>query len=729
MRKLSGLENRAVLLVLAAGCGPAVARAQTLEQVYRQLNPRFQPPASAAQAKALSETGNPKIDPALRALVRDSQTKSLGDLAEEARGVQIPMEDGRIAVMAAAESVADVAELEQRIRDLGGTVEATLDGSVYARVPPRAVTSIGGEQSLAYLGPQGTVSLPPDLISKGGGSTPAGAGVLMTKANVLHARGMTGKGAKVGVIDFGFTGYQALQKEGTVPAPAAVKAFGKDHGWDRINKGTQHGAACVEIIHAMAPDAAIYIASIGDGVGAADDDEIIQAALWLAGEGVEVISFSGGGHYGPVDGTAPLDRLVKKMTDRGIFWVNSAGNEGDGHWSTTTKLNADNLVLAGDKPFLLIQAKGKVVAVNVTWDDWGADSSKPASTQDFDVFLGTVDPRNNDLKIVAASQQPQAGHSAPWEAVAAPSTPGEYFAVFIQAKKVNRAVRMHVIAPGYAGGVPVDETLIPNSSERSIGIPAASKTAFAVGAVNVENAKLEPFSSQGPTDDGRAKPEVSAPDNVFSRAYELTTGGTIRFFPGTSAACPHAAGFAALLRQQTGAVNPEALAKLMSGATTPLVDNRGAGSGLLDGSKIASGGGNTRRNPVPGTPLSGAFALASEENDLGVKVVVGRPDYRIGDGLKIGYRANRTAYCLLIHRSAGGELTPLLPMTGGELRLDAGERYAYPSDSQTTITITGPAGVDEVGLICSASRIALEGIEKADPRSLSVSVAHYRIVE
>ena len=157
------------------------------------------------------------------------------------------------------------------------------------------------------------------------------SGILMTKANLLHSKGVRGAGVKIGIIDFGFTGYKALQAKGLVPAPKAVKAFGKDQGWDRVDKGVVHGAACVEIIHAMAPDAEIYIASIGDGQGRADDDEIIQSAAWLTEQGVRIISFSGGGHYGPLNGSALLDKLVEQTVAKGILWVNAAGNEGARH--------------------------------------------------------------------------------------------------------------------------------------------------------------------------------------------------------------------------------------------------------------------------------------------------------------------------------------------------------------------------------------------------------------
>ena len=63
-----------------------------------------------------------------------------------------------------------------------------------------------------------------------------------------------------------------------------------------------------------------------------------------------------------------------------------------------------------------------------------------------------------------------------------------------------------------------------------------------VGAVKWTGTALEPYSSQGPTDDGRAKPDLVGPTYVTSNPEWPGTAGT-------SAATAHLAGAAALLRQ------------------------------------------------------------------------------------------------------------------------------------------------------------------------------------
>ena len=75
-----------------------------------------------------------------------------------------------------------------------------------------------------------------------------------------------------------------------------------------------------------------------------------------------------------------------------------------------------------------------------------------------------------------------------------------------------------------------------------------------MGAAAVRNIfTIEDFSSQGPTTDGRVKPDIVGADNVQSAAY----GGA---FEGTSQASPHVAGLAALVKQRFPDYSPQQIA-------------------------------------------------------------------------------------------------------------------------------------------------------------------------
>ena len=64
---------------------------------------------------------------------------------------------------------------------------------------------------------------------------------------------------------------------------------------------------------------------------------------------------------------------------------------------------------------------------------------------------------------------------------------------------------------------------------------------------------IEVFSSQGPTADGRTKPDLAAPDGVSTVSY----GNRGLAFFGTSASAPHAAGAIALMKSRFGVFSLE----------------------------------------------------------------------------------------------------------------------------------------------------------------------------
>src|SRR5262249_5504610 len=98
-------------------------------------------------------------------------------------------------------------------------------------------------------------------------------------------------------------------------------------------------------------------------------------------------------------------------------------------------------------------------------------------------------------------------------------------------------------------------------TDGNIDIPATSPSAMAVGAACWQSERLEDYSSRGPTIDGRIKPDISAQTDVSSGSYGNWiscpadadgAGG----FNGTSAASPHVAGAAALVRQANPGFTP-----------------------------------------------------------------------------------------------------------------------------------------------------------------------------
>ena len=96
-------------------------------------------------------------------------------------------------------------------------------------------------------------------------------------------------------------------------------------------------------------------------------------------------------------------------------------------------------------------------------------------------------------------------------------------------------------------------------AEGSITEPGTSPSALTVGAVCWQGSNLETYSSEGPTIDGRVKPDLVGPDSVSSFTYGPFAGCGSSGFAGTSAATPHVAAAAALVKEANPAFGPAEL--------------------------------------------------------------------------------------------------------------------------------------------------------------------------
>lgn len=672
-----------------------------------------------ARAKSIFEQGNDKIDPGIRALASEGSGLGAERFGALAKNLAIPLASQReVAVTLSPEPGSSVDDLIDEVRAQGAEVSFVFDGLVFAHVPLGSVSELGRSEALYYMSRQAELS--PAYPALAAPSNPSD-GVRSVRAELLHAEGITGSGVKIGILDFGFARYQTLQRQGRVPAPAGARAFTSNGSLDL---GEVHGTACAEIIHAMAPDAELYLAAVEGR-----EDQIIQASFWLAEQGVDIISFSGGGHVGPHDGRSLLDRLVEAITQKGVLWVNAAGNEGASHWTgNAVDRDRDGWLDIGPQGenFMVIQPKLDGISTKVVWDDWGANPRMPSSTQDIDAFLFQPDPRTRSARLLGRSVNPQQGRGAPFEYIGARVARDRPYLLALRASNLTRAVRVHVYSD-----YPAD--LAPIQPRGSIGIPATSPAALAVGAVDVRTDRLEDFSSRGPTDDGRLKPEVSAPDNTVSEAY-AGDGGR---FPGTSAACPHVSGFAALLRQMRPQADNAALRRDITEAVRPKggqTPNHDYGHGHIDASRLdlsGSGSGLSIALPeawggrVAARNLDEFLDRAGRDPGLEMRVAVGRSEYRLGDGLKIGYTASRSCYYLLLARDSGGKYVVVAPMEGDNPRLTGGERYLLP-EGDDVIRVTEPTGVDDLILIGSRDPVDIRNVDSA--RDISVSRVSYRVV-
>ena len=357
-------------------------------------------------------------------------------------------------------------------------------------------------------------------------------GVARVKASVYSRRGFTGRGVKVGVIDIGFVGVPSLQNRGELP-----QVFSRDFtGGGIFERGSLsesamvHGSACAEIVHDIAPDAEIHLYKVADMVSLENaKDAAIQ-------EGLDIVTVSLGWDFarGFGDGTGRACEIVDDAFQNNVLWVNAAGNEakrkisaqlsdpdGDGYHN-----------FEGDDEIVSLKnvRVGDEVKAVLTWNEW------PLTSHDYDLLLVKI-ATDGSTEIIERADTKQS-YSPPFELLAYTiREPGNYGLAVWRAEDA-KVTLFKLISPSHDLDGPI-------SIAGSLSSPGDARGALTVGALghrNYTTGPIESYSSQGPTFDRRIKPDLVAPTGVSTVSY-----GPPGYY-GTSAAAPHVAGAAALVK-------------------------------------------------------------------------------------------------------------------------------------------------------------------------------------
>jgi hypothetical protein len=350
-------------------------------------------------------------------------------------------------------------------------------------------------------------------------------GVGLTGASSYHSAGNMGSGAKVAIIDLGFKGLTSAILNGELPGGIYVLdctgsgCVNKTPPWDLIWEGEEHGTAVAEIVYDMAPDAQLYLMKVDD------PSDLVDAKNFCIANGIKIINHSiGWFNTNFYDGQCYNSNPVCTANDayaNGILWVNSAGNHALEHYEAI--FTDSNVDYWHDQLLSFSASSGQLIQIVLTWNAW------PATNQDYNLYLF-----DSLWNLVAYSENPQIGTQPPTEKISiyAPYTSTYYIMVLNWNATSNHWFK--IFTP--------EIRLTPYVTSRSLASPADASGVLAVAAINYNNwttGPQESFSSQGPTTDGRTKPDISGPDGVSNY--------TIPVFEGTSAAAPHVAGAAALI--------------------------------------------------------------------------------------------------------------------------------------------------------------------------------------
>ena len=539
------------------------------------------------QEKETRTSDQQKLDSQLWYALQASRGQTLSGVSEVyATAVDtVQSDDAGLTRVDISANISD--DLLNQIAALGGSVSysSAQDQMIHATVPLAVLETLAANPDVVHIAPAAQARTNVGALTS--------QGYISHRANqVLSTLGRDGSGVKVGVLSDSVQALAALIASGDLPADTFVVP-----GQGGPANGASEGTAMMEIVHDLAPGAQLFFATAFNGAASFADNIRTLRFVYGCDIIVDDVTYFNEGVF--QDG--PIARAVNDVVADGAMYFSSAANSGNltsgtsGTWegdfnpggASGAPLPAGYTlhIFGGAQAFDVLT--GTTTFISTKWSD-----PLGGSTNDYDMFIlnaaGTA--------VTCAATGLQNGTQDPYEFCSRPSN--NPFAVnsrIVIAQKAGAAQRaLHLdtergrLSIGTSGA-----TFGHNAGLNTVSTAAtywnSARTGtkpFVGGAAN----PTEVFSSDGPrrifynpagipitpnnvlfgTNGGTllVKPDVAAADGASSK-----TPGFLPFF-GTSAAAPHAAAVAALVKSvRPGYTN----AQILNAMTQTALDIRAVG--------------------------------------------------------------------------------------------------------------------------------------------------------
>ena len=540
------------LLVLA--CVPFVTHAQvpTGEEVKAV---KEESKASKLAPELLNVAEGKSSTPAKNGRLSADGPNPLGSLV---------IKNGAVAIEAVATSLDGGAALLQSLQALGLREGKAYKSMVFGYIHLDKLSQLSGQSQLRFARPYYTPATNAGAVTS--------QGDVALKANLARSNfGVSGAGSKVGVLS---DSYDNLSGAANGVVSGDLPAGGVQVLADLASGGTDEGRAMAEIVHDVAPGAAIAFNTAFNGIAG-----FAQGIKDLATAGCNIIVDDIIYFAEPFFQDGLIAQAVDDVVNNNqVTYFSSAGNQARSSY-------AAGYVNSGQNPFpgsgiphdfgggdifqsITLPANSSIL-LSFQWDQpfFSVNGVNPTTDLDIYLFLGNT--------IVAASFDDNI------------NVTGEPFEIFQYDNNTSSPVTLDLLILKFAGPDPINIKWV-NFGTQNITIEHDTKSAAsfghanAAGAISVgaapyfntpafngglSTALVESFSSAGGTPTlldlagnrlpgngiTRQKPEITAVDGGNNTFFggDFEPDGFPNFF-GTSASAPHAAAVAALMKERSG---------------------------------------------------------------------------------------------------------------------------------------------------------------------------------